>query len=102
MQQQMTLPMGAIIRSPQADSYVVEGILGKGGSSAVYKVRDWRTQQLYALKSLVNPSSQDRHSLTFEAELLMRLNHPSLPHVYQVFENTRHNQIGRASCRERV
>ncbi len=93
MQQQMTLPMGAIIRSPQADSYVVEGILGKGGSSAVYKVRDWRTQQLYALKSLVNPSSQDRHSLTFEAELLMRLNHPSLPHVYQVFENTRHNRI---------
>jgi serine/threonine protein kinase len=93
MQQQMTLPMGAIIRSPQADSYVVEGVLGKGGSSAVYKVRDWRTQQLYALKSLVNPSSQDRHSMTFEAELLMRLNHPSLPHVYQVFENIRHNRI---------
>jgi serine/threonine protein kinase len=93
MQQQMTLPMGTIIRSPGADSYVVEGVLGRGGFSAVYKVRDWRSQDLFALKERANPSSQERLNLAFEGELLMRLHHPSLPNVYRVFENIRHDRI---------
>ncbi|MBV9231135.1 MAG: serine/threonine protein kinase, partial [Chloroflexi bacterium] len=46
-------------------------------------------QNVFALKELIDPSEHDRSQLSFEGELLKRLAHPSLPRVYQVFENTR-------------
>jgi eukaryotic-like serine/threonine-protein kinase len=78
----LTLPNGAIIR----DRYVIEDLLGKGGFGSVYLVRDKRVKgNLFALKEVVDPSKQERDRFTLECEILRRLDHPALPHVYRAF-----------------
>lgn len=90
MQQvQGTLPVGTVIR----DRYVIEELLGKGGSGAVYLVRDQRVRgNLFALKEVVDPNRHDREQFLFEAELLKRLEHRALPRVYRVFDDDKNNR----------
>lgn len=86
LQEQMTLSVGATIRSPYGDRYVIEGHLGKGGFGAVYLVRDRRAkQQLFALKEVLDPNKRERERFIFEGKILKRLDHRALPHVYKVF-----------------
>lgn len=84
MQQvQPTLPIGSII----GERYQIEQLLGKGGFGAVYLVRDLRVgQNVFALKEVSDPDLRERRHFTTEADLLKRTDHPSLPHVYRVFE----------------
>ncbi len=94
LQEQLLLPQGAIIQDRNGERYTVEDIVGKGGFSAVYLVHDGQSKQkTFALKEIINPTKQERFQVTFEAELLKRLTHRSLPHVYQVFENSKLNRI---------
>ena len=87
LQEQMVLPVGATIQHPDGGRYIIESLLGKGGFGAVYLVRDRLVkEQLFALKEVIDPNSQDRERFIFEAEVLKRLNHRALPHVYKVFE----------------
>jgi serine/threonine protein kinase len=87
LQEQMTLPVGASIQHPDGERYVIENLLGKGGFGAVYLVRDRRVQErLFALKEIIDPNKLDRERFIFEAEVLKRLNHRALPHVFKVFE----------------
>ena len=84
-----TLPIGAMIH----DRYMVEKVLGRGGFSAVYLVRDQRVRQnLFALKEIIDPQKRERERFTFEAELLRRVDHPSLPRVYRAFEDDSRNR----------
>ena len=54
LKEQTTLPRGFIIRDPAGNRYVIEGILGKGGSSAVYLVKErGDKKQAFASKSLL-------------------------------------------------
>lgn len=81
---QTTLSIGTIVR----DRYKIEGLLGKGGFGAVYLVRDQRVRgNLFALKELVDTNKQERARFAFECEVLKRLDYPSLPRVYRVFED---------------
>jgi len=93
-QEQIILPIGSIVRNVNGDRYTVERLLGKGGSGAVYLVEDRRNKQdLFALKELIDPDRTERERFAFEAEVLMRLDHESLPHVYRVFENERLKRV---------
>jgi serine/threonine protein kinase len=86
---QTTLPIGTIIR----ERYIVVGLLGKGGFGAVYLVRDLRVRQnLFALKELHEPSKQERDRFTFEGEVLKRLDHPALPHIYRTFNDDKNGR----------
>src|SRR5437868_770256 len=81
---------GKVVR----DRYIVEELLGKGGFSAVYRVRDRRVKgNVFALKELVSPDKRERECFTFECDLLKRLDHPALPRVYHMFEDTKYNRI---------
>ena len=83
------LPTGSVIQN----RYVVEKVLGRGGFSAVYLVRDQRVRQnLFALKELIDPQKRERERFTFEADVLRRVDHPSLPRVYRVFEDDAKNR----------
>jgi serine/threonine protein kinase len=84
-----TLPIGSIVQG----RYQIEEVLGRGGFSAVYLVRDQRVQHnLYALKEIIEPTQQERNRFVFEATLLSRVDHPALPRVYRVFEDRAHNR----------
>lgn len=69
------------------DRYLVENMLGRGGFSNVYLVRDQQTDALFALKELIAQEKKERERFTLEGELLMRLEHPSLPRIQRVFED---------------
>lgn len=82
---QTTLPIESVVK----DRYSVEDLLGKGGFGAVYRVRDQRVKgNLFALKEVINPNKEERERFAFECEVLKRLDHPALPRVYRVFEDT--------------
>jgi serine/threonine protein kinase len=87
LQEQMVLPIGATIQHPNGERYIIESLLGKGGFGAVYLVRDRDVKErMFALKEIIDPNARDRERFIFEAEVLKRLNHRALPHVYKVFE----------------
>lgn len=94
LQEQTTLPVGSIVRGRNHGRYVIEALLGRGGFSAVYLVRDRQApQNVYALKEIVNPDLHEQRHLAFEADILMRLKHRSLPRVYQIFEHAKLKRI---------
>jgi serine/threonine protein kinase len=79
---QATLQNGTTIQ----DRYSVVDILGRGGFSAVYLVKDEQDGPLFALKELIDQDKVERSRFTFECTVLERLHHPALPRVHRVFE----------------
>jgi serine/threonine protein kinase len=93
-QEPFILPEKIIVRDPQGNGYVIEGILGKGEFGAVYLVRDRvNTHNLFALKEVINPDKNARQRFAFEGEVLKRLHHKALPRVYRVFENDKLKRV---------
>ena len=94
LKEQMTLPKGFTIRDPSGNRYSIEGILGKGGSSAVYLVKERSDRErLFALKEVIDPGRREREHFIFEWEVLKRLKHPALPEVYSVFEHQKLRRV---------
>src|SRR5258706_8115682 len=48
---------------------------------------------MFALKEVINPNKQDRERFLFEAQVLKRLRHSALPHVYRIFENNKLRRV---------
>lgn len=89
-QEPFILPKQVIVRDPQGNGYVIEGVLGKGEYGAVYLVRErGKTHDVFALKEVIDPDKNARERFAFEGEVLKRLHHPALPRVHRVFENDR-------------
>ena len=69
------------------DRYIVERLLGKGGFGAVFLVRDGQDEtQHFALKELIDQSKLEQKHLITEGHILQRLDHASLPSVYEVIK----------------
>ena len=93
-QDQMTLPVGAMVQDTYGDRYQIKELLGRGGFGAVYLVNDRHFQEHeFALKELIEPSGHDHERLVFECEILKRLDHPALPRVYHVFEYEKFQRV---------
>jgi serine/threonine protein kinase len=93
-QEQLILPAGVTVRDPTGGRYMIETLLGEGGSGAVYLVRDQNAGlQRFALKEVINPDKHDRERFTFEGQVLWRLEHRALPRVYRVFENDKLKRV---------
>jgi serine/threonine protein kinase len=85
-----TLSPGAIV----GDHYLVVDVIGKGGFSAVYLVQDQQQEEkFFALKEVIAAHKEARERFAFECTLLERLIHPSLPRVYNVFNDEEHNRL---------
>ena len=85
-----TLSSGAVIRG----RYRVIDLIGKGGFSAVYLVRDQqREESFFALKEAIETDKEARELFTFECSLLERLVHPALPRVHSVFEDEERKRL---------
>ncbi len=81
---QMIAPIGTQLQG----RYVIEDLLGQGGFSAVYIVKDRKLGgKRFAIKELKNQSRPERERFLFECEILKRLHHPALPMVSHLFED---------------
>src|SRR2546421_2301745 len=73
--------------------YVVEDILGNRSFSSIYLVRDQRNNQKhFVLKEVPDPGWKDRFPISFGPKWFKRLEHPALPHIYQIFNDGRNNR----------
>lgn len=68
------------------DTYVVVGLLGKGGSGTVYKAYHKRLKNIVAMKK-VTSNFVGKVSNRNEVDLLKIIKHMYLPKVYDVFEH---------------
>ena len=85
-----TLSSGAVILG----RYRIIDLIGKGGFSAVYLVRDQqREDSFFALKEAIETDKEARALFTFECGLLERLVHPALPRVHSVFEDEERKRL---------
>ncbi len=101
MQKELTtLPIGAVIRG----RYIVEDLLGKGDSGAIYLVRDQHIRHakdnLFVLKQVKGPSQQrwyrliqHWYRLNFEGASLKRLYHEALPRIHRVFNDGKRDWV---------
>jgi eukaryotic-like serine/threonine-protein kinase len=81
---QMTTPIGTQLQG----RYIIEDLLGQGGFSAVYIVKDRKLGgKRFAIKELKNQSKSERERFLFECDILKRLQHPALPMVSHLFED---------------
>ncbi len=89
MQQgQITLPTGVTVRDPDGGHYVIEAVLSKEQTGAVYLVRQKsEPQKHFSLKEIITPTERERKHFLLEGQLLRQLDHPSLPRVYRSFEH---------------
>jgi eukaryotic-like serine/threonine-protein kinase len=88
-----TLPVGAVIR----ERYIIQSLIGKGDSGAVYLVKDLRvkraTSNLFALKEVVGLNKQERSQFTLLAVSLKQLKHQALPLIYRVFDDDKRERV---------
>lgn len=70
-----------------ANKYHVLSLLGKGGMSTVYLAKDLRIQAWWAIKEVVKKNDVYENSLRMEADLILKLDHPALPRIVDIFEN---------------
>lgn len=68
--------------------------LGEGGMGSVFRVKDHRMNRQAALKVLLNenPELKQRERFMREAHVTARLNHPTIPAVYEA-GSTKDNQV---------
>jgi serine/threonine protein kinase len=96
---QKALPVGTILRN----KYIVQELLSKCASSAVYLVNSVNLVEAprgkryiatrFALKEVVIPNRHLRHQINLETIALRGIDHEGLPHIYEVFSINKYNRL---------
>ena len=76
-----------------ADRYEIKSLLGRGGMGVVYLVKDWKTNQQLALKTLLPKyakNAQAARRFAREVTAARQLDHPC---VVKIFDANRHDDI---------
>ena len=69
------------------DIYDCTKKLGKGGYGKVFQVKNKSTNKLYACKKLSKLNIKNLKKLQNEIEVLMKMDHPNIVKLYEVFES---------------
>lgn len=72
--------------------YRIESVIGSGGMGTVYLARNIKLGTLWAIKE-VDKSRGDKVDLLAEPNILKKLNHPSLPRIFDILEDESHIYI---------
>ena len=74
-------------------NYIFIKMIGVGGFSKVYEVRDIRNGKLYAMK-VINKSSVEKsnkiHQIISEKKIIQKVNHPFLIKMHSAFQTVIH------------
>jgi WD40 repeat protein/tRNA A-37 threonylcarbamoyl transferase component Bud32 len=89
-----TQPSDAVSSDVLADAiaipgYTIEGIVGRGGMSVVYRARQDRLHRAVAIKMILagsNARPQQLERLRSEAEAIARLQHPNIVQIHDIGE----------------
>jgi serine/threonine protein kinase len=68
--------------------YRVIKVLGRGGMGAVYLAENIKLGTLWAIKE-INKIAESKIDLLVEPNILKKLNHPSLPRIFDIIEDER-------------
>ncbi|MCC7385179.1 MAG: protein kinase [Deltaproteobacteria bacterium] len=78
-------PHGGAVPTERIGEYTLEGLLGRGASSVVYRAFDPSLERPIALKLLLGEiDAEARERFEIEAKALGRINHANVVHVYSV------------------
>ena len=74
------------------DTYEIQSVIGKGGMSTVYLARHKRLHTRWAVKEVAKAQGA-KFDFLAESNLLKRLQHPMLPRIVDIFEDSSHIYI---------
>ena len=74
------------------DTYEIKSIIGKGGMSTVYLAEHKRLHTRWAVKEVAKDQGA-RFDFLAESNILKRLQHPMLPRIVDIFEDSAHIYI---------
>lgn len=73
---------------PGTSRFEVLGLLGRGASGVVYRVRDRETGHELALKTLSSPDANEAYHLKAEFRSLAQISHPNLVQLEELFASS--------------
>ena len=76
-----------IMKGNLLDKYIVEKEIGAGGYARCLLVKNKTTGQLYACKELQKNKLNNVASLKSEIQILIKLDHPNIIKLYEIYEN---------------
>ena len=77
-------------KSNLEDFYEIESELGTGRYSRCFRVRNKETGNLFACKEIEKGNLTDYETLMSEIEILIKLDHPNIIKLYEIFENEKY------------
>lgn len=81
-----------MIKDVLNDRYRILKVLGEGGMSTVYLAENIRLKSLWAIKK-IDKEANSRFDLLAEPNILKKLNHPSLPRIFDIIEDDKNIYI---------
>ena len=77
-------------KSNLEDFYEIESEIGSGRYSRCFRVKNKETGNLFACKEIEKGNLTDYETLMSEIEILLKLDHPNIIKLYEIFQNEKY------------